>query len=33
MPLSADKTAIKAHIGSLPGLGGTAGHLGTQFAR
>ena len=32
MPLSADKTALKSHVDSFPGLGGTAGHLGTQFA-
>ena len=32
MPLSADKTALKAQVDSFSGRGGTAGHLGTQFA-
>ena len=32
MPLSSDKTALKAHVDSFTGKGSTAGHLGTQFA-
>jgi Flp pilus assembly protein TadG len=32
MPLTSDKATLKAHIDSFGGRGGTAGHLGTQFA-
>jgi len=32
MPLSSDKTALKAHVDGFTGKGSTAGHLGTQFA-
>jgi Flp pilus assembly protein TadG len=32
MPLTSDKVALNAHIDSFAGKGGTAGHLGTQFA-
>lgn len=32
MPLTSDKTALKLHIDSFTAQGGTAGHLGTQFA-
>jgi hypothetical protein len=32
MPLTSDKAALKAHVDGFTGKGGTAGHLGTQFA-
>ena len=32
MPLTSDKAALMAHVDSFTGKGGTAGHLGTQFA-
>ncbi len=32
MPLTSDKQALKSHVDNFGGKGGTAGHLGVQFA-